>query len=200
MKFVWVDEGNDPDWEKCERHEIGGYFWAVQDPRVTKAYLQAAKPRAKVVGVYAAWNWPDFDGKEPEAQADRLHEMVSAVSWHPASSPKVQWNDERHEPDKIIRVLERFRQLEPTSDLSWTLEGHQSGWMSAAFIARLLACKVRVVPQLYSGDMSRVYDSLGEARNLVKRGIPDGVISPFYDAARLPEWWDGFAFTMGRLP
>jgi hypothetical protein len=48
--------------------------------------------------------------------------------------------------------------------------------------------------------MTKTFDTLAMARDLTKRGFPDGLVTPFYDAARLPEYWDGFAFTMGRLP
>jgi hypothetical protein len=48
--------------------------------------------------------------------------------------------------------------------------------------------------------MDYAVDTLVAARDLTKRGLPDGLITPFYDAARLPYAWDGFAFTMGRLP
>jgi hypothetical protein len=48
--------------------------------------------------------------------------------------------------------------------------------------------------------MTQVWDTLAAARDLTKRGFLDAIITPFYDAAKLPEYWNGFAFTQGRLP
>ena len=36
--------------------------------------------------------------------------------------------------------------------------------------------------------------------NLVNQGFPRALVTPMYDAAALPDPWDGFAFTQGRLP
>lgn len=200
MRFLWVDENNDADYIRGAREGFTGYFFSLQDPRVTKTYLEAQKWLTAHIGVYAAWNWPEFDPLTPEQQGDLLAQKVKAISWLPTTGPKVQWNDERHEIDKCIRVLERFRQHQPKRDLSWTLEGHKGGLFTPAHVQRLLALKVRIVPQLYNGPMTQVWDSLAIARDLTKRGIPDALISPFYDAKSLPYWWDGFAFTQGRLP
>ena len=63
--------------------------------------------------------------------------------------------------------------------------------------------KIRVVPQCYWPDpvtTLKPVDTLVVARDLTKMGLPDALITPFYDAGHLPVAWDGFAFTMGRLP
>ena len=72
--------------------------------------------------------------------------------------------------------------------------------MNDEFVQTVLNCRVRLAPQLYNGQMTEVWDSLAYSRDLTKAGFPDSIISPFYDAMKLPVGWDGFAFTQGRLP
>ena len=72
--------------------------------------------------------------------------------------------------------------------------------MSPAFVARILAAKVRVVPQAFIDPGMQRVESDYVLRDVAIRGIPMSSISCFYDAKNLGYGWDGFAFTMGRLP
>ena len=226
MKFDWVDAGNDADWQKHFRNRIDGEFYAGSDPAVDIARRCIdSKSRGHAAGLYTAWNW--WGGSDDgAAYAERTDVVLKAVEAElrkrgmpPSNSfPKVQLNNERHEPDVILDMLRRWRELRPNKDTSWTFEGGQAGWMSPVFVAEVIRHRVRLVPQLYRGRMANidlrssdpgaflneliasVVDSHAEARELIKAGFPDTIISPFYDAAFLPIGWDGFAFTMGRLP
>lgn len=202
MKAVWVDEGNDCDYGTITKHGIKWLFYALteRDPRVTSEYLQQQVNRNYQVGVYTAWNWSEFAGTGTEYAQKTFNLLKKRVPNLKPSFPKVQLNMELHDPQYVIDMVVQWRKLAPNQDTSWTFEGHQAGWMSDNMVKAVKDAKIRLVPQLYSGDMSRVYDSLAECRSLVKRGFPEASVSPFYDAAQLPEWWDGFAFTMGRLP
>ena len=71
--------------------------------------------------------------------------------------------------------------------------------MDPVFVSRILAARVRVVPQAFHGNMARV-ESDQVLRDLTRRGFPESSVSIFYDAAALGHNWDGFAFTEGRLP
>jgi hypothetical protein len=73
------------------------------------------------------------------------------------------------------------------------------GWMSPTFVQAIVDLRVRVVPQFYLGDMQPVAQDVA-LKDLLVRGFPYALVSGFYDAAALPGRWDGFAFTMGRLP
>jgi hypothetical protein len=217
VKWVWVDAGNDADWQKHLRHLIDGEFYAGAGPNdgpaVVASRLEASRLRGHVGGVYTAWAWEPDTETDGAAYAEYTHEIVAKIEERlPVKGnryPKVQLNNERHEPDIILAMLRRWRELRPTKDTSWTMEGGQGGWMgsvvstttpASSFVTEVLSYRVRLVPQLYNGAMTQVWDSLAFARDLTKRGFPDAVISPFYDAAHLPVGWDGFAFTMGRLP
>lgn len=202
MRYLWVDEGNDPDWAKVQAYRMNGLFFAIFDPRLTKTYIDQVRARGYVVGVYMAWNWPQTRNLSGPQQTELMSERLAEIAGPtPAKGhPKCQWNNEEHDPEMIASGLEHWRKLRPTHDTSWTLEAMQGGWFTAEFVQRILATKVRIVPQCYNGPMTVAWDTLAAARDLTKRGVPDGLISPFFDAARLPEYWDGFAFTMGRLP
>lgn len=200
MRAVWVDEGNGPNWDKIHRNNITWVFVSLEDTRVTQ-HLQEILDHGFKAGVYAAWNWyPNLSGAE---FATRVHTRLKAV-WPQATNgfPKVQLNDETHDPARIVGMLRQWRKHRPGTDTSWTLEGMQGGWFTPELVQTVITSRVRVVPQAYYGSMApgQVYDSLATARDLTKRGIPDKMISPFYDGAQLPAFWEGWAFTQGRLP
>lgn len=172
-------------------------------PADVRRRLLEVKARGLIGGVYSAWNWGGFIGTGPAyAEAtDRALRLIApdaTPGW-----PKVQLDDETHDPDRIVALVTRWRQLRPNTDTSWTMEVFQGGWMTQAMVKAVVAAKIRVAPQCYGGADGRIdyaVDALAGARDLTRRGFPDSLISPFYDAARLPVAWDGFAFTMGRLP
>lgn len=199
MKAVWIDAGNDPDYTKLQRYGIRWLYFPLSDPPAdVRRRLEAAKGLGYTVGVYSAWNWYGEPGGAEYARF--THDALRAVAPNATnSSPKVMLDDERHEPETIAELLAEWRRLRRYTDTAWTLESMQGGWMPPAFVADVIAAHVRIVPQCYQGDMQPV-DTLTAARDLTKRGFPDALISPFYDAKELPIGWDGFAFTMGRLP
>ena len=203
MKWVWVDAGNDADWQKHARHGITGEFYASSDPPVAvRARLEASRARQHAAGLYSAWNWIDGDGEDYATwQHERLRE-IDPPNLRP-SYPKIQLDHEGHDPDDVLLMLRTWRKLRPTQDTSWTMEGFQGGWMDEVFVAEVVQLKIRVVPQCYYGAAGRIeglFDTLEAARDLTARGFPDHLVTPFYDAAALPRNWSGFAFTMGRLP
>lgn len=198
MKAVWIDAGQDPHWETITKHAITRLYFPVSDPTadVTRR-LADVKARGLVGGLYSAWNWYPGSGAQ---YADEMHKRVKEIAPNATPTwPKVQLDDETHDPDRILQLLRRWRHHRPNTDTSWTLEVFQGGWMPAAFVQEVVSLKVRVVPQCYLGDMQPVC-TLAGARDLTARGFPDSLITPFYDAAKLPIAWDGFAFTAGRLP
>jgi len=209
MKNLWVDAGNDPDFNKGDQHKIDGYFLAMFDSRTTLTQLQAIKAKGHTCGIYMVTNWPQFVGKSPTEIAAIVNSEFQRVL---LSGLRVQFDMEEHDPEKIATVLEEWRKLQPKINTSWTMESFQGGWMSPSFVSRMLACKVRIVPQFYKGNMGAVDDPWGllaeqvaqdmALRDLTRRGFPESLVTGFYDAATLPQGtpWDGFAFTQGRLP
>lgn len=199
MRGVWVDSGNDPVYERLARWGITWVYFPLSDPpRTVRSRLLAARDHGLKGGVYSAWNWY---GSPPGGEyADIVDRALRAVAPDATNTwPKVMFDDERHEPRAIEAWLRRWRAVRRNTDTAWTMESMQGGWMDARFVTSVVHAKVRLVPQCYQGAMQPV-DTLAAARDLTKRGFPDVLVSPFYDAARLPIGWDGFAFTMGRLP
>jgi hypothetical protein len=145
-------------------------------------------------GLYLGHGW--FPADSAEELAQRVNAEYVRLN---VPGARVMFNLEEHDPDKIARVLEEWRRLQPKVNTSWSPEGMQGGWMSEAFVARVLACRVRVVPQAFAGYMAR-RESDVVLRDVTRRGFPEGVVSIFYDAAQLGVDWDGYAFTEGRLP
>lgn len=196
MRALWVDAGSDPDFVKAQTQRITALFFPITDGVATlRRRIDLSKAMGYAPGVYMAWNWPTFDGLSGTAMAERMYTLVAALT----RKVKVQFDIELHDPDLIADCLERWRALNPGFDTSWTMEAFQGGWMTTDFVDRVKAAKVRLVPQAYTGNMLAI-DPLATARDLTKAGFPDGLVSPFYDAAALPLYWDGFAFTQGRLP
>lgn len=200
IRYLWVDEGSSPDYVKGDKEGINGYFLSIRE--ATKANLQAISQRNLACGVYLAYNdsWLEFYGLSGKELAEKVHAMLQLLSWSTVSKPKVQFDLEMQNPTLIGDCLTHFRKLQPSRDVSWTMEGHQGGWMTPSFVSRIRLAKVRVVPQCYDAPMENVWDTLEMARDLMRKGFADSMISPFHDAAKLPKWWQGFAFTQARLP
>jgi hypothetical protein len=199
MRGVWVDAGNDPVYERLDAQGIRWVYFPLSDPVAdVRRRLLDVKQRGYAGGVYAAWNW--YGDPSGPLFAETVHRALQHVAPDATNTwPKVMLDDERHDPATIQAELVRWRQLRPYNDTAWTFESGQAGWFSPSFVVALTTARVRLVPQCYRGDMVAV-DTLAEARALIRQGVPDAAISPFYDAGKLPLDWQGFAFTMGRLP
>ena len=196
MRCLWVDEGLDADFLKAKREQMTALFLPISDP-IVDLTRRANEIRANnyAAGAYMAANWPMFFGMDGKTTAEYMHSRVAQIG----GKLKVQFDIERHDGQYILDVLTRWRALNPTVDTSWTMEGHQGQWMTSDFVKAIVIAKIRVVPQAYGSDMTP-WCPLEMARDLTKRGFPDALVSPFHDAARLPKWWTGFAFTQARLP
>lgn len=203
MRFAWTVSGDDPDWPTLERHDITGLFAPLFDSLTTKAYLRDFQARGYIAGTYLGHGW--FAGLTGVQLAEKVNDEYKRLTkslgeGDPAlKDVRVMFNWEQHDPEDIASGLERWRQLQPKVGTSWSPEGMQGGWMSPEFVQRVLACRVRVVPQAFVGNMTR-RESDVVLRDLTKRGFPDTSVSIFYDAAQLGSDWDGYAFTAGRLP
>jgi hypothetical protein len=197
MRYCWVDAGNDPNYDKGDLHSIEGWFMPLWDARTTKGRLLDIQARGFSPGVYVGHGWVSID--DPQQYADRVYAEYQRVF---VPYLRLQVNLEQHEPEKIAQTLEALRAKKTGMQLSWTLEGMQGGW-AGSIAARVQAAKVRVVPQSFWGASGRIDGRYAEdmvLRDLTRRGYSESLVSLFYDAKALPRDWQGFAFTMGRLP
>lgn len=194
MRYLWTDAGNDPDFNRGDLHGINGFFQPMFDYRTTLNSLAEIRNRGHAVGIYYGHNWlPGADAKELANQVNDEYLRLQIPDL------KVQFNLEQHSRTFVSRVFEEWRRLQLYVDTSWTMEGMQGGWMTPEFVSRILNARVRLVPQCFTGDMTR-RESDVVLRDLTLRGFPESLVSPFYDAAQLGLGWSGFAFTAGRLP
>ena len=193
MRFIWTDSGDDPSWHIGDAHGIDGYFAPLFDS-ITPAVLDEAFTRGHVQGAYFGHNWrPDV------AAVDIAREVSAEYKKLAIPGLRIMFNLEEQDPDFVVGVLEEWRRLRPKVNTSWSPALMQGGWMHPAFVQRVLACRVRVVPQCFDNLMTR-YESDVIKADVVRRGFPENVVSCFYDARQLGARWEGYAFTMGRLP
>jgi len=208
MRYVWTVQGDDPDYGQGDKYGITGYLSPLPsvDP-LTPTVVAQSLAHGSGAGIYLGHAW--FPGMSGKQLAEKVNVDYKATKkTHPTAKLRVMFNLEEHEPAKILECLERWRVLQPNVNTSWSMEGMQGGWMGpvlsaggvpSPFVLRVLACRVRLVPQCFVGNMARRESDI-VLRDLTRRGFPESVISMFYDAANLGADWDGFAFTMGRLP
>lgn len=197
MRYLWVDAGNDPNYVTGNRHGIDGYFMPLADSRTTQAKLIEIKFRGYAAGVYVGHGW-----WQPLSATALVEKVWTEFLKVRVPALRLQVNMEQHDPDYIIDVLEGLRAKSATLPLSWTMEGMQGGWASS-IAARVVAAKVRAVPQGFWGADGQIEGDWAEdavLRDLTKAGYPESSVSLFYDAENLPRGWQGYAFTQGRLP
>jgi hypothetical protein len=199
MRAVWIDAGQNPDYPRLGAAGADSVYFDIRDERLTPAYFGGVAAHGLEVGVYAAANW--YGNVTGSRFADLVSGRLDDIARGTVPSfPMVCLDIEVHDPSYIIGALRRWREHRPQRVTDWTLEGHQGGiltagqWLVAGQLVRF------IVPQLYNGAMTQVWDGFAMAKDLNDHGLPFGSVRPFYDAAHLPVWWDGYAFTQGRLP
>lgn len=198
MRFVWTVQGDDPDFGNGDRHGIDGYFWPMWDALTTRENLMDTARRGHAVGVYIGAGW--HNDWSPAKLATRVHQRMAELN---VPGLRVMFNLEEHDPERIAQVLEEWRSMKARrfTSTTWSMEPNQGGWMSPSFVQRILACRVRLVPQEFgASDMSLHFAQDMVLRDLTRRGFPESIVSLFYDARRLPLNWEGYAFTEGLLP
>lgn len=210
MRNVYAVPNDDPSWDRLNRHGITGVYVAMEgDGLLSKAYLKDIQARGFVAGLYQGHNW--HPGESAVKAAQRASAAFKAMTTGSNAVPgvRVQLNWEQHDAQDILLGLREWRRLHPKVNTSWSMEGMQGGWMGPVvgpsvprsnFIAEIVdKIRVRWVPQTFTGDMRRQESDI-VLRDLLRRGVPENVISMFYPAAALGLHWDGFAFTEGLLP
>lgn len=199
MRFVWTDQGDDPSWGVGDKHGIDGYFCPLPSfDLLTPVVLDEASRRGHVQGIYLGHNW--LPGKTPAQIAALVSKDYKRIGGA-VRKLRVMLNLEEHDPEFIADTLEAWRDLHPYVPTSWSCEPMQGGWMHPEFVQRVLTCRVRVVPQAFWGSPPMAPVETDQVlRDITRRGFPENVVSLFYDAAVLRDRWDGYAFTMGRLP
>ena len=189
MRTVWVDQGQPAQDEKLRAAGITrAYFDARDTPKTTTLER----------GVYRVQSWNNLP---PAGFALALSNDVHAWGGDaPGSKLAIHANIELHDAAYLVSFVRAWRRLRPTRETALVVEGLQGGWFTAELRAIVNADKnLTVVAEAYTGSMDPIDADLVRT-NLVDYGITRGKAVVFYDAARLPAFWDGCAFTQQRLP
>lgn len=199
MRAIWVDEGNDADYAKLAANGITEPCYALRDPRVTGQYLRNVQARGLDPGVYVVKSW--YPADTPAAFATRVSKMLERLRVD--STPDFPFVCIDYEPTNvpdILACLRQWRKHRPGRVTDLTIEGHQGGLFRPSDVIAVVAQTRYTVPQCYNAAMTQLWDTFAMAHDLTDHSWPIDKVRPFYDAAHLPEWWDGYAFTQGRLP
>lgn len=202
MRAVWIDEGNDPDYAKLAANGIDWPYFALRDPRLTPAYLDAVVSHAGIAGagVYAAVSW--YPNLSAAQFADKISSELLRIGWK-GNAPVCADIEVPNLAPYVVDFLLRWHAIRPKRTVDVTIEGHKGTLFSPADVIHVTACARYLVPQCYNGAMTELWDTYAMTTDLTSAGFPLGSVCPFYDAAHLPQWWGlpaGYAFTQGRLP
>lgn len=184
-----------PDLAKARRYGITRLYWEATDPQITAPLFDDVRAAGMEVGIMRDPSWDNFS---PTALARELdHDLVRLRSGDRQCA--ILADIEKHDADYVIRFLQAWRAVRPRRETAWTLEPLQGGWFERDLVRACVQADVLVVPQTYLGDMSPV--PLDAVRSqLIDAGLPRSRVALFYDAAHIPVWWDGIAFTFAALP
>lgn len=194
MTAIWIDAGTALEPAKLRANDITRPYFAHIDPNVTADYLDDVRDSGFSPGIYSAWNW--YSSLDGHNYARELDAELRRIAWK--GNAPVCVDIETHDIGYVLGFFKEWRRLRPSRPTAWTMEGFQGGLFSPANVAELVGRDLRFVPQLYRGDMSPHEHS--PIVDMLIAGFPGGRLDGFYDAARLPYRWRGFAFTQARLP
>jgi len=201
MRAIWIDEGNDANEAKLLSEGITSPCFAIRDPRVTISYLDGLRARGFTPGVYAVLSWY---GVSPQGFATTVSmelERIGARSFEPGH-PFVCLDYEPTDAGGMLACALQWRKHRPSRVTDLTLEGHHGSRFTRSQLQTLAKRFRYLVPQSYNGAMNQGWDTNAICRNLIDAGAPYSSVTPFVDARLLRElaWWEGYAFTQGRLP
>jgi hypothetical protein len=215
MNACWIDEHQSADYAKLAHYGIDTPSFSIRESLVAPMLAEAHRRTGKG-SVYFAWNW--YPGLSGSTLADVVsHELEGIIGDLSAlgvpTTPEFPGVCANLEDDAklqgsawvayVVAFCSRWRQHRQKRATDWAFAAHKAGLFAgnAAAVAAIAAARVGVVTELYAGADWREQDGLTLALDLVKVGFPASLIHGFYDGARpLPQWWDGYVFTQGRLP
>lgn len=207
MRACWVDGNNDMDAVKLARHGITDpYFdarWVAAKPDPL-GFLKSVRDKGFIPGLYLCSQgegWPSHHELSGSEWADWAYDMVQLkiAPETRGNFPRVCLNNEIHDAEWILAMLRRWRARSPRRWTSWSMEGHQTGWMGPSFGETISPFVQAVHPQAFRGDLSR-FESDRVALEMVAIGFPVDKVFCVLAADDLGEWWDGVVLPQGRLP
>lgn len=197
MRAAFVNPGGPavPDLVKARSYGITRLYWEARDPAINAGLFLAIRERGFEVGIMRDPNWSHATAIDLARELDDNLIRLGANSLQCA----VLVDYEGHEESYMRAFVREWRDLRPNRVTGWTLEPYQGGWFSKDLCIALSNAGISVYPQTYYGNMAPA--PIDEVRcQLINAGLPRGLVSPVYDAAHIPRWWDGIAFPFHALP
>jgi hypothetical protein len=205
MKAAWVRPGSPiPDGQNLVKHGITDLVWDATDPFVTADSMEEVWTEWR----FRPWltrsaDWDDVPAATLAQQMDDDIERVQRDNRPLGMIADIEalW---RRTSVYVVSWLRAWRVLRPTRRTAWTTEPFQGGAISDGLAALVNSdVNLLVVPQLYFGNMAPAVESQ-VAMELIqtdgRRPIRRDRLRCYYDAARLPAAWDGFAYDEAKLP
>jgi hypothetical protein len=214
MRAVWIDAGNNPVSGLLKRYGITRCLWPSHvevthddgsktfEPNLalTYDYLEGWR-KGFEVGVYGAASWFGHEvvtlARELDATLSRLNQRTRQCTVH----ANIEHGDALGDlPLAVVRFVTEWRALRPLRETTWVVDGLQGGLFATTLLMTLRYYDVSVMAEAFTGAMAPL--SPDDVRsNLVNFGIPRDKALVMYDAATLKQFtfWDGCAFTQGRL-
>lgn len=193
-----MDAHNGPDDAKLHVAGVTYPYFDIRDSLLTPGWLDSVKATGGYAGVgfYVAASWENWTPAEMATYTDK---ELKSIGWS-GNAPICFDVEVDGLASYCLELMQVWRSLRPKRITDLTIEGHKGGVFGPGQLLRLAGLVRYVVPQCYNGDMTEVWDTYAMSADLYDAGLPFHSIRPFYDAAHLPEWWSGYAFTQGRLP
>jgi hypothetical protein len=187
-----------PDGEKLARAGVTRLYYEANDPQIDAAFMQQLRDWGYEAGVMRDPVWNNYSDS-PEQFIAKVNDDIDrlAPKKPDGSRPQlaVMLDIECHDSDYVYRALREFDRTNAGRNYVWTMEYHQAGWFSSELVNHINAdAQLRILPQLYYGDMSNCVDSHAAARDLYQphAGVNDDRICFFYSLrVPIPHDWDG---------
>lgn len=195
-----------PDLTKCQKYGITRLHYTANDPQVDAAFFDAIRksstnPNGVEVGIMYGPNWDNYPA--PETVASRMDQYVRDLGAN-AKQMAVMLDQEQHDSDYVLAILQAWRVLRPTRPTIWTLEGHQN-WISVDLANFINADhNLLVAPQLYTGANGSIDEPIAGGPELRRYAMsrpmggmgiyPSRVLEFISPRFPLEAWWEGFLY------
>jgi hypothetical protein len=193
-----------PDGQKLARQGVTRLYYEANNPDVDAVFMKQLRDWKFEVGTMRDPVWSNYNDT-PEQFIAKVNADIARLAPKGPDGRRpqlaVMLDIERHDEAWVRQALTEFRRTNPGRNVIWTMEYHQGGWFSPDLVSLINGYpQLRVLPQLYHGDMSNCVDSHAAARDLytlggavtAEAGIQDNRVGFFYSLrVPIPHDWDG---------
>jgi hypothetical protein len=194
-----------PDGEKLKRARVTRLYYEGSNLVIDAAFAKQIRDWGYEMGLMQDPIWDNYNLTPEDWINKRVNPNIARLAPKGPDGKRpqlaVMLDIERHDEAWVRQALTEFRRTNPGRNVIWTMEYHQGGWFSPDLVSLINGYpQLRVLPQLYYGDMSNCIDSHAAARDLYtlggavtqEAGIQDNRLGFFYSLrVPIPHDWDG---------